>query len=94
MNYSFTPQQLADLIDDAFDMGKRYATEELNSVPDGTFKGQTPVYKHDNTTADYWTRLIEQMGGHGLSSIDAKRDMLSRHLAAVICNTADVQFDD
>lgn len=78
MTYSFTPQQLADLIDDAFELGKVYATDELNTLPAGFFANkQTAVYK----THESWTQWLDKNGGHGLHSGDAKLDMLARHLS-------------
>jgi hypothetical protein len=91
MNYSFTPQQLADLMDDAFDMGKRYATDELNTLPGFFAKtSHTPQF----ISGASWNSFLNRNGGHGLSSIDAKRDLLARHLVRVICNSTDVQFED
>ena len=79
--YTLTPQQLADIIDDAFDLGKRYATDELNTLPSGFFsKTRTPIYKDGAETADDWTKMLDENGGHGLDSQEAKLDVLMKNL--------------
>jgi len=94
MTYTFTPQQLADLIDDAFDLGKVYATDELNTLPAGFFANTTTaVYKRNDSTADCWTRFLDDNGGHGLHSGDAKLDLLTKHLVNHLRDNLDVDFD-
>lgn len=81
MKYTLTPQQLADIIDDAFELGKRYATDELNTLRPGFFhKTRTPIYKDGNETANDWNEMLDLNGGHGLHSGDAKMDILMKHL--------------
>jgi|DEB0MinimDraft_6_1074348.scaffolds.fasta_scaffold00094_13 hypothetical protein len=79
--YTLTPQQLADIIDDAFDLGKRYATDELNTLRPGFFaKTRTPIYKDGEETADDWTNFLDRNGGLGLDSQEAKLDILLKNL--------------
>ena len=95
MTYSFTPQQLADIIDDAFELGKVYATDELNTLPAGFFhKVKTPIYKDGGQqTADDWTKFLDMYGGTGLYSGDAKLDILARHLTNHLRDTLSDQVD-
>ncbi len=77
MDYTLTTEQLSDIIDKAFSLGKRYATDELNTLPAGTFaKTRTPIYLDGNNTANDWTLFLDTSGGHGLHSGDAKADIL------------------
>lgn len=77
--YKLTPQQLADLIDEAFNLGKVYATDELNTTAlDATT--MIPVWKSEAQ----WTEFIESNGGHTLHSGDAKLEMLFELLKPVL----------
>lgn len=94
--FTLTPQQLADLVDKAFDLGKVYATDELNTLPIGFFANTaTPVYKRNGSTADAWTKFLDKNGGHGLHSGDAKADVLFDFLKDAIREKfhATVDFD-
>ena len=65
--YKLTPQQLADLIDEAFNLGKVYATDELNSM-----MPRIPVWKSEAE----WNLFLEVNGCHSLHSGEAKLDLL------------------
>ena len=75
IKFKLTAQQIADIIDDAFRLGKVYATDELQTTS-GTSTRNTPVFEND----DQWNKFIEERGGHALHSGDAKADILFRHL--------------
>jgi hypothetical protein len=80
--YKLTPQQLADLIDEAFNLGKVYATDELNSTAIEIIvedKG-IPVWKSEAE----WNEFIESNGGHTLHSGEAKLDLLFELLKPVL----------
>ncbi len=72
--FELTGQQLADIIDKAFNMGKVYATDELNSTAIEVIvedKG-IPVWKSEAE----WNEFIESNGGHTLHSGRAKEELL------------------
>lgn len=73
--FNLTAQQLADIIDDAFSLGKIYATDELQTTSN-TSTQNVPVFEDE----DQWNKFIEGRGGHTLHSGDAKADMLFKHL--------------
>jgi hypothetical protein len=80
--YKLTPQQLADLIDEAFNLGKVYATDELNSTAtwDSSKSTGIPVWKSEAE----WNEFIESNGGHTLHSGEAKLDLLFELLKPVL----------
>ena len=77
--FNLTAAQLCDIIDDAFELGKTYATDELDSCRTMNTRN-VPVY----TDADKWNAFIEKNGGHTLHSGDAKSEMLFKHLENII----------
>ena len=64
---SLTTNELGDIIDRAFKLGKMYAADELE-----TTDVQTPRFR-DPTN---WDEFIESRGGYTLNSGAAKHDML------------------
>lgn len=77
--YELTAVQLCDLIDDAFALGKLYATDELNTCR-WVNSSRVPVCDSN----EKWEAFIDANGGHNLHSGDAKAEMLFRHLTEVI----------
>ena len=82
--FELTGQQLADLIDKAFNLGKVYATDELNTT---AIKATTvslptsiPVWKSEAE----WTEFIESNGGHTLYSGLAKEELLYNAVKHII----------
>jgi hypothetical protein len=78
IKFKLTAQQIADIIDDAFRLGKTYATDELNTTS-GT-SSQVPVFENE----DQWNKFIEGRDGQTLHSGDAKADILFKHLQSEI----------
>ena len=72
--FELTAQELADIIDRAFNLGKTYATDELHSTAITVIvKDQgIPVWKSEAE----WTEFIESNGGHTLHSGRAKEELL------------------
>lgn len=68
-NFTLTTEQLSDIIDQAFRLGKIYASDELNSCRDIK---RVPVFEEDNQ----WNAYIEDNNGITLHSGDAKADIL------------------
>lgn len=77
--FKLTAQQIADIIDDAFRLGKVYATDELNTISD-TSTRNIPVFENE----DQWNKFIEGRDGQTLHSGDAKADIMFRHLQSEI----------
>lgn len=73
--FTLTTAQLIDIIDDAFALGKTYATDELATIsPISTDK--VPVCRGRGA----WHEFIESNGGHTLHSGDAKGSLLFNNL--------------
>jgi len=77
--FNLTAAQLCDIIDDAFELGKTYATDELESCRPMCTR-HVPVYKNANE----WNAFIELNGGYTFHSGDAKADILFKHLHDII----------
>ena len=67
--FTLTTEQLSDIIDRSFVLGKIYASDELNSCRD--IEG-VPVFENNNQ----WDAFIEDKNGITLHSGDAKADIL------------------
>ena len=67
--FNLTTEQLSCLIDKAFELGKIYATDELNSCRD---INRIAVFEDD----EQWDSYIEDNNGVTLDSGDAKADIL------------------
>ena len=76
--FNLTVEQLCDIIDDAFRLGKIYATDELQTI-NSTVTRNVPVFENDVE----WNKFIEERGGYTLHSGDAKADILFKHLQNV-----------
>jgi len=69
-----TPAQITDLVEDAFNLGKLYAADELEScgaVVPRIVAGEDPLKN--------WQPFLESRGGVSLHSGDAKTDLILRH---------------
>lgn len=77
--FNVTAEQLCNIIDDAFELGKTYATDELESCRPMNTR-HVPVY----TNADEWNAFIEKNNGHTFHSGDAKADILWKHLQHIL----------
>lgn len=70
-----TPAQITDLVEDAFNLGKLYAADELEScgsIVPRIVRGDDPL--------ENWQPFLESRGGVSLHSGDAKTDLVLRHL--------------
>lgn len=88
--FNVTVEQLCDIIDDAFRLGKVYATDELHTTG-GTSTRNVPVFENDVQ----WNNFIEGRGGYTLHSGDAKAEILFKHLQNTIRDrfTQQLAFD-
>ena len=66
---TLTPDELSEVIDKAFSLGKVYATDELQSAGLNT----PPVSPRDQESWNHW---IELNHGNALNSGEAKMDIL------------------
>ena len=73
---TLTPAEVSEIIDQAFALGKVYATDELAFAPNFNTKDLI-VYRDDKT----WTSFLEAIGGTGLNAGDAKLDILWQVMA-------------
>ena len=74
---TLTPAQIGDMIDEAFNLGKIYAADELQSAGYST----VPTRKAGGVLEDEafrltWNQHIQERGGNTLNSGDAKLDIL------------------
>ncbi len=70
-----TPAQITDLVEDAFNLGKVYAADELEScgaVVPRIVPGEDPLKN--------WQPFLDSRGGVALHGGDAKTDLILRHL--------------
>ena len=67
---TLTPSELSDIIDLAFDLGKIYASDELEST------GAKVFPRRGGEGLKGWDEYIEENGGVCLNSGDAKLDIL------------------
>ena len=75
MRYELTPEQITNLVEDAFNLGKIYAADELEScgsVVPRIISGEDPLQN--------WQPFLDGRGGVALHSGDAKTDLIMRHL--------------
>ena len=82
-----TTEQLSDIIDAAFEVGKAYAIDELSSC--------RPMSTADVhvVAEDKWSEFIESNGGQTLHSGHAKKDIVVRYLFNNILKNEDIDFD-
>jgi len=72
-----TPAQITDLVEDAFNLGKVYAADEIEScgsVVPRIVAGEDPLKN--------WQQFLDSRGGVALHSGDAKTDLILRHANA------------
>ena len=88
--FNLSSAQLCEIINDAFELGKTYATDELDSCRSINTR-KVPTY----TNADKWNEFIEKNGGHTLHSGEAKFEILYEHVQNIICErfSRTVAFD-
>ncbi|QDP46920.1 MAG: hypothetical protein Unbinned1529contig1001_35 [Prokaryotic dsDNA virus sp.] len=85
-SFTLTTEELISLVDDAFDLGALYVTDEISTmVPCMTSR----VPRHDIGPKG-WNEFIESNGGHTLHSGDAKGEILFRHAVAT-CTPRDLK---
>ena len=70
--FNLTTEQLSCLIDKAFELGKIYATDELNSCAPFPKGLKVPVFRNE----EQWEEFIEKSNGLTFDSRDAKTDIL------------------
>ena len=82
-----TTEQLSDIIDAAFEVGKAYAIDELSSC--------RPMSTADVhvVAEDKWSEFIERNGGQTLHSGHAKKDIVVKYLFNNILKNEDIDFD-
>lgn len=90
---TLTPAELGDIIDNAFNLGKVYAADELSSAGYEVPTNHKGGFLGTHAFLQEWNKHIEKQGGDALNSGDAKldilfdactnglRDQLSKHVA-------------
>lgn len=73
---TLTPTELGDIINRAFNLGKVYAADELQSVGFDSPSAKGGGLHATQAFLDTWGKWIEQNGGNSLNSGDAKLDIL------------------
>jgi hypothetical protein len=71
--FTLTPEQLTDLVDRAFELGKVYACDELDTCGINT---PLRLFKSGQNFDNHFGRWIEAKGGYTLHSGEAKQDII------------------
>lgn len=81
-----TMEQISDIVDQSFELGKSYAVQEIES---------TGANVCTYTTEHAWGKYIESKGGYTFHSGDAKKDLVVRVLQERILGAFrdKIQFD-
>jgi hypothetical protein len=79
---TLTTEELSNIIDQAFVLGKVYAADELSSAGYDTIPCQNAGgFLEQESFRLKWNQHIEERGGNTLNSGDAKLDLMLKYLA-------------
>lgn len=76
---TLTPAQLTDLVEDAFNLGKRYTIDELNDCGLNVIIPRNDTVRTSRGWVNKYEAFVECSGGLNLYSGDAKTDLILRH---------------